>query len=107
MGRREYQGTFRCVIMTPDKLLYENDVFSVFFLGDQGEYELLPYHYPTLGILKQGNVIVNWEESILVKYGVVKFFANECIILVEEVEREKVQKAKKAEDDIAIDTTQE
>ena len=103
---REYQGTFRCVIMTPDRLIYEKDVFSVFLLGDKSEYELLPYHFPVLGILKAGSIILNWKESVPIKFGVVKFFANECIILVEEVEREKKHKTKKDEDDIAIDSTE-
>lgn len=75
--------------MTPDVLVYENDVQSVFLTGDRGEYELLPYHYPVLGILKEGSVIVDWKESIPLKYGLVRFFANSCIILIEQKEKEK------------------
>ena len=100
----QYKSTFKISIMTPEALLYQNEVESVFFTGDRGEYELLPYHYPVLGILKEGNIIINWKESVPVKFGIVKFFANDCIVLVEELERLKPVKIKKVEDDIVIDS---
>lgn len=93
--------------MTPEALLYQNEVESAFFTGDKGEYELLPYHYPVLGILTEGNIILNWREAVPIKFGVIKFFANDCIVLVEEVERIRPKKGKKAdeimtEDDDAV-----
>lgn len=99
----KFQGTFKLSIMTPESLLYQNEVESVFFTGDQGEYELLPYHYPVLGILVQSNIIINWKESLPVKFGLVKFFANDCVVLVEEIERLRPKKLKK-EDDIAVES---
>ncbi|OGX24730.1 MAG: hypothetical protein A3D10_06845 [Omnitrophica WOR_2 bacterium RIFCSPHIGHO2_02_FULL_48_11] len=97
-----YKATFKLSIMTPEALLYQNDVESVFLTGDTGEYELLPYHYPVLGILDQSNIIINWREAVPIKFGLVKFFANDCVILVEELERIRPKKTKK-DDDIAID----
>ena len=85
-----YKGTFKLTVMTPDALLYENEVHSLFLTGDKGEYELLPYHYPVLGILKEGNIIIDWKESIPIKFGLIRFFANDCIILVEQALKEKV-----------------
>ena len=79
-----YKGTFKCIIMSPKTLIYENEIHSLFLTGDQGEYELLAYHYPLIGILKQSSIIVDWKDSIPVKAGIVRFFANECIILVDE-----------------------
>lgn len=94
--------TFKLSVMTPDALLYQNEVESVFFTGDHGEYELLAYHYPIIGILTQGNIVINWREAVPVKFGVVKFFANDCIVLVEEIDRFRPEKKKKA-DDIATE----
>ena len=88
--------------MTPEALLYQNEVESAFFSGDKGEYELLPYHYPLLGILDKGNIIINWKEAVPVKFGVVKFFANDCIVLVEETERIR-HKVVKPDEDVVID----
>ena len=98
----KYKATFKISVMTPDSLLYQNEVESVFFTGDQGEYELLPYHYPVLGVLAAGNIIVNWKEAIPIKFGVIKFFANDCIVLVEETERLGPQKKKK-EESVAVE----
>ena len=94
----KYKSTFKISVMTPDALLYQNEVESAFFSGDKGEYELLPYHYPVLGILAQGNIILNWREAVPVKFGIIKFFANDCIVLVEEVERFRPKKVRKEED---------
>ena len=86
--------------MTPDTLVYENEVQSVFLTGDHGEYELMPYHYPVLGILKEGNIIIDWKESVPLKFGLVRFFANDCIILIEQKLKEK--KVVKKEEDMAF-----
>ena len=99
----KYNATFKLSIMTPETLLYQNEVESAFFTGDQGEYEILPYHYPVLGILKEGSIIINWRESVTIKFGVLKFFANDCIILVEEIERIRPKKVKKLDEEIVVD----
>ena len=94
-----YKITFKLTVMTPDSLVYENEVESVFLTGDRGEYEVLPYHYPVLGILKRGSIIVDWKESIRIKSGLIRFFANDCIILIEpDLTRRKV---KEREEEIA------
>ena len=80
-----YKPTFKCMILSPNNLIYENEIESIFLTGDQGEYELLPYHYPLLGVLKKSNVIINGKEKIPIEGGVIRFFANECIILAEEI----------------------
>ena len=79
-----FGGNFKCVILRPRKLIYENEIQSIFLQGDRGEYEILAYHYPLMGVLKQGDIIVNWNEKIFIKGGVIRFFANECTIMVEE-----------------------
>jgi F0F1-type ATP synthase epsilon subunit len=96
-----YRPTFKLAVITPEALLYQNQVESVFITGDTGEYELLPYHFPLVGILAEGNIIINWKEAIPIRFGIVKFFANDCIILVEEPER--LKKTKKKEEDIVVD----
>ncbi|HSV43170.1 MAG TPA: hypothetical protein VLJ10_01320 [Candidatus Bathyarchaeia archaeon] len=99
-----FRATFKISVMTPDSLLYQNEVESAFFTGDQGEYELLPYHYPVLGVLKAGNIIINWREAIPIKFGVIKFFANDCIVLVEEIERLGPQRKGKKEEEIVTES---
>jgi len=79
-----YKGTFKCVVLSPHTLIYQNEIQSIFVRGDDGEYELLAYHYPLLGVLRKGDIIINWNERISINGGVLKFFANECTIIVEE-----------------------
>ena len=75
--------------MSPKTLIYENEIHSLFVSGDKGEYELLSYHYPVLGLIKETSLIIDWKESVSVKAGIIRFFANECIVLVEELEKKK------------------
>lgn len=80
----KFEGHFKCVILSPNRLIYESTINSLFLTGDKGEYELLPYHYSLLGVLREGDVIINWKERVPIKKGVVRFFANECTIMIEE-----------------------
>ena len=79
-----FKGNFKCIIISPDALIYSNEVQSVFLTGDRGEYELLAYHYPLLGVLQKSDVIINWNEKVPINGGVVRFYANECVIMIEE-----------------------
>ena len=79
-----YSGKFKCIILSPNQLIYENEIQRIFLTGDTGEYELLAYHYPLLGVLKKSDVVIDGKEKIAIRGGVVRFFANECIIMVEE-----------------------
>ena len=81
----KYTGHFKCLIMSPNSILFEGEVKSLLLNGDQGEFEILAYHYPLLGVLIKGNIIIDGGvQRIPVEGGVTRFFANECIILVEE-----------------------
>ncbi len=78
-----YKGNFRCVILSAKRLVFEGEVNSLFVTGDRGEYELLAYHYPLIGVVK-GDIVIDWTKRLPVRGGVVRFFANECNIIVEE-----------------------
>ena len=80
------KNNFRCVILSPKNLILENVVSSLFITGDRTEYELLAYHYPLIGILQKGDIVVDWKQHIPVRSGILRFFANECTILIEEAE---------------------
>ena len=90
----QYSGNFKCIILSPRSLVYENVINSIFLTGDRGEFEILAYHYPLLGVLVKSNIVINWSEEISIRGGVVRFFANECIILVEEDLEGRLKKKK-------------
>ena len=81
------KNIFKCVILSPKNLIFESDVNSLYIIGDRTEYELLAYHYPLIGLVQQGDIIIDWKRSIPIRSGILRFFANECTILVEESEK--------------------
>ena len=80
------KNNFRCIILSPKNLIFENVVSSLFIIGDRSEYELLAYHYPLIGLVQKGDIVVDWKKRIPIRSGILRFFANECTILVEETE---------------------
>jgi len=79
-----FHGNFKCIVLSPKRLIYENEIHSIFLKGDRGEYEILAYHYPLLGVLDKGDIIFNWNEKLHIHGGVIRFYANECTIMIEE-----------------------
>jgi F0F1-type ATP synthase epsilon subunit len=94
----KFKNNFRCVILSPKNLIFESEVTSLFIIGDRTEYELLAYHYPLIGLVKQGDIIVDWKKSIPIRSGILRFFANECTILVEESDKTMSATGKPAEE---------
>ena len=78
---------FRCVILSPKNVIFESEVNSLFIIGDRNEYELLAYHYPLIGLVQKGDIIIDWKRRVPINSGILRFFANECTILVEENEK--------------------
>jgi len=91
--------TFRLRVMSLVRTLFDDDVESVFLQGDEGEYELLPFHYPLIGALVNSEIKIARQTALHVRSGVVLFDNNTCIILVEEQNIEKfLFPGKKAEE---------
>ena len=81
-----FKNNFRCIILSPKNVIFEDVVNSVFIIGDRSEYELLAYHYPLIGLVQKGDIVVDWKRRIPIRSGILRFFANECTILIEEAE---------------------
>lgn len=79
-------GTFRLQVLSLRRVLFDGEVKSVRISGDEGEYELMPFHYPLLGALPEGEVWVAEKGSIPLRVGVVMFQHNHCTIIIEEHE---------------------
>ena len=81
---------FRLRVMSLIRVLYDGEVESVFLEGDEGEYELLPFHYPLIGALVDSAIKIAHQEPLPIKTGVVMFDNNNCIIIVEEHDMESL-----------------
>ena len=71
-------------ILNPKHVVFDGEAKSVFLPGDMAEFELMDFHAPIVSLLRPGKVIVDWDKAIPIKRGMVKFYQNECMILVEE-----------------------
>ena len=74
----------KVLILNPKHVVFEGEAKNVFLPGDIAEFELMDYHMPIMSLLRPGKVIIDWEKTIPIKKGIVKFDNNECVMLVEE-----------------------
>lgn len=88
-------ATFSLKVLNPKHVVFEGKVESVFLPGDAGEFELLAYHVPIVSLLKEGEIVVDWKTRIPIRKGMVRYFDDECVILLEE--QAKGSAAKKTE----------
>ena len=74
-------------IITPDKKLFEGDVKSAVFPGNEGSFGVLNNHAPMIATLKAGKVEViednNNKQELIVKGGVLEVLKNKVILLAE------------------------
>jgi F0F1-type ATP synthase epsilon subunit len=87
MAVAKFKNNFHCVILSPKNLIFEDEVNSLYITGDRTEYELLVYHYPLVGLVQEGDIIIDWKKRVPIRSGILRFFANECTILVEETDK--------------------
>ena len=71
-------------VLSPKRVVFSGQARSVQLAGDLAEFEILDYHAPIVSLLRPGNVVVDGEHKIPINRGMVKFFENDCMILVEE-----------------------
>lgn len=75
---------FNIVVLNPKKVLFEGVASSVFLQGDNGEFEILPYHCPIVSLLKKGHVLIDSKKRLAIRGGIAKFNNNELVVMVEE-----------------------
>lgn len=71
------------LIATPEKVLYEGEADNVILPGENGVFEVLPYHKNLLSRLLAGKLFVNGH-ALLIRRGVVKVGDNSVTVIVEE-----------------------
>jgi F-type H+-transporting ATPase subunit epsilon len=75
---------FKVTILNPKRTIYEGEAKSVFLPGDTGEFEVLELHKPIISLLRQGEIIINWNKSVAITKGIVRMRKDELVALVEE-----------------------
>lgn len=75
--------TFLLQIMSLKGLLFEDQVESVYLSGDDGEFELMPFHHPLVASIPEGEIKIAKFDSIPIKVGILVFKENKCQVIVE------------------------
>lgn len=78
------KGMFKVIITTPDKVIFEDECWSVFLPGETGEFEILAFHKAIVSLLRRGHIVVDLEKRIPVVKGVVKFSDEELVAVIEQ-----------------------
>jgi len=94
-------NTIHFKIATPEKVIYENDVFKISIPTTTGEITILPHHIPLVSIVQAGELKIAdelGEQVIAVSSGFVEIKANnEVIILADNAERAELIDIERAE----------
>ncbi|MBY0293454.1 MAG: ATP synthase F1 subunit epsilon [Alphaproteobacteria bacterium] len=81
-------ATFPFVLVSPEKVLFHQEVSMVVIPGMEGDIGILPQHAPLLTLLRPGVITVYEEEKILVRIFVDGGFSEvtpeRCVALVTE-----------------------
>ncbi|MFA5062031.1 MAG: ATP synthase F1 subunit epsilon [Patescibacteria group bacterium] len=89
-------------IVTPEKTVYENDIFQVSIPTMDGEITVLPQHIPLVSILKAGELKIkdkDGDNAIAVSGGFLEVRGeNEIVILADHAERAEEIDVAKAEE---------
>jgi len=114
--------TLICEIVTPERIVYTNEVEMVVAPTIDGEIGILPLHAPLVSVLKPGEIRVKWNaekdvEWFAVSGGYVQVHEDKVIILADQAEiaskidieraRQAVERVKKRIEEIAIEDVAE
>lgn len=70
-------------VLSPKEVIFEGKAKSVILPGEQGVFEVLPFHKRLLSRLISGTLLID-EESFPIRRGIVKVEQNRVTIIVEE-----------------------
>jgi len=77
------ESTFNVLIATLDRVIFEGKGKSLILPGEQGTFEVLPYHKKLLSRLKQGTLLLDGSSFPILR-GVAKVGPGDVTIIVEE-----------------------
>jgi F0F1-type ATP synthase epsilon subunit len=69
-------------VLTPKEVLFEGKASSVILPGEQGVFEVLPFHKRLMSRLITGFIFVD-EKSLAISRGIVKINQNKVLVVVE------------------------
>ncbi len=77
------KNKFPLEIVCTEGIVFQEDVESVYLYGTEGEFELLPYHFPLVASLAPSEINIAGNDPLPIQSGVVMFTDNQCTIMAE------------------------
>jgi F0F1-type ATP synthase epsilon subunit len=71
-------------IISPQRVIFEDRAKSILLPGEQGVFELAPFHRNIISRLIRGAIVVDGENIFNIRRGVIKLEDNKTTIIVEE-----------------------
>ena len=71
-------------IISPQRVIFEDRAKSILLPGEQGVFELAPFHRNIISRLIRGAIVVDGENIFNIRRGVIKLEENKTTIIVEE-----------------------
>ncbi len=69
-------------IINQEQVIFEGIANTVIVPGDYGEFEVLPYHWPIVSLLRKGEIIID-NMGFPISKGIVRFSKKKMVALVE------------------------
>ena len=70
-------------VSSPKEVIFEGKARNVILPGEQGVFEVLPFHRSILSRLISGTLVID-EQTIRIRRGVVRVHYNKVTVIVEE-----------------------
>ena len=83
-------ATIRLEVVTPEKMVFSDDVDLILAWGVEGQLGILPHHAPLMTILQPGDLVfrkAGKEESLTISGGFLEVRPDKVIILADACER--------------------
>lgn len=84
---------YHLTVVTPEKVVFEDEVTAVIAPGSTGSFEILTNHAPIMAALKHGEVVMTTKDNQKVVYvisgGFLEMSRNQCILLADSVSASK------------------
>jgi len=69
-------------VMNQAQVIFDGVANKVILPGDYGEFEVLPFHWPIVSILRKGEIIID-DVGVPIFKGIAKFADEKLVALVE------------------------
>lgn len=95
-------ATMKLKVVSPEKILFEDDVTEMVIETKSGQITVMPHHQAMLTILKAGEVLIRKEKEetpLVISGGILEVASNQVIVLAdtaEHVQQLDLQRAQEA-----------